>query len=393
MASSRLKTTHDGKKFFELRYKPSRNRPELTTRWYVPEGWSQKAIDRGLAKAKAEFERQCKAGDILSRSEIKEREKAAAEAAAKIMTVQKYGEEVFMPAIADDCSENTRSSFQSNLNNHIYPVIGNKKLTDVTPADLSSLLRKFKATGKAHSSCVKVYTVLKLLFKMAKGRRDIEVNPMLEVARPKRRKEEIQKTEVERFSVDELKYIFKCLAQEPLKWQAIIRLLADTGIRRGEACGLKWEYVDFEDNTITIVETLNYTKDAGVYVSTAKNSRIRTIDVDPDVMALLKLLRKEQAETVMSSYVFTQDNSAEPIFPQSPTRYMEKFSKKYGVDHLHPHKLRHSFASIAITNGADVASIADILGHADPAVTLRVYSHADKESRRRASNIFREALQ
>lgn len=56
------------------------------------------------------------------------------------------------------------------------------------------------------------------------------------------------------------------------------------------------------------------------------------------------------------------------------------------VQELHPHKLRHSFASIAITNGADIASVSEILGHSDKAVTLRMYTHADQASMTRASN-------
>ena len=79
----------------------------------------------------------------------------------------------------------------------------------------------------------------------------------------------------------------------------------------------------------------------------------------------------------MKRYVFTQEGSPEPIHPQSPARYLQNFAKKYGVQGLHPHKLRHSFASIAITNGADIASVSEKLGHTDKAVTLRMYTHAD----------------
>ncbi len=80
------------------------------------------------------------------------------------------------------------------------------------------------------------------------------------------------------------------------------------------------------------------------------------------------------------------------MHPQSPSWYMQKFSKKCGVPGLHPHKLRHTFASIAITNGADVASVSEKLGHSDKAVTLRMYTHASQESIKRASQIFRDAL-
>ena len=98
------------------------------------------------------------------------------------------------------------------------------------------------------------------------------------------------------------------------------------------------------------------------------------------------------SRTSVSPFVFTQGNGIEPMNPQSPTRYMKKFADRYGVEDLHPHKLRHSFASIAITNGADVASVSEKLGHSDKALTLRMYTHADAESMKRASQIFRDAL-
>lgn len=59
---------------------------------------------------------------------------------------------------------------------------------------------------------------------------------------------------------------------------------------------------------------------------------------------------------------------------------------------FHFHLLRHSFASVAITNGADIASVSEKLGHTDKAVTLRMYTHADQESIKKASQIFRDAV-
>lgn len=109
-------------------------------------------------------------------------------------------------------------------------------------------------------------------------------------------------------------------------------------------------------------------------------------------MELLREWRVEQSTHAISHYVFTQDNSPLPMHPQTPTRYLAKFADRYHISHLHPHKLRHSFASVAITNGADIASVSEKLGHSDKAVTLRMYTHADQESIKRAGNIFREAL-
>ena len=171
-----------------------------------------------------------------------------------------------------------------------------------------------------------------------------------------------------------------------------VRLLADTGIRRGEACGLCWDCVNFADNTVTIKRNLQYTPAKGVYMETPKNGKSRLVDVDPDIMSMLRDLRNSQSAKAISRYVFTQENSFEPMHPQTPTRYFNKFGQRYGTKDFHPHKLRHTSASIAITHGADVVSVSERLGHSDTSVTLRMYAHANEESIRRAGQIARDAL-
>ena len=392
MASTRKRTTKDGQTFYEIRVSRGRGKSYLTTRWYPPEGWSQKAIDRALAKETSEFERRCHEGEVVSRAEQKENSLQQMREAAKIQTLKKFGEEVFMPAKAVTMSENGRCAYQGNLDRWIYPALGELKMPDITPANISALLLSMQSQGKAHATCVKVYTILHSLFKMAYMSDVVPINPMDKVERPKPRKNELKEKDVEAYTIEEVQRIFAPLENEPLKWRALLRLLIDTGIRRGECCGLRWQDVDFKANTITISGNLCYTPQKGIYLDTPKSGKVRTIDVDPEIISLLHELRQEQASHAISIYVFTQPNSPEPMHPQSPARYMQKFSKKYGVPNLHPHKLRHTFASIAITNGADVASVSEKLGHSDKAVTLRMYTHADQESMKRASQIFRNAL-
>lgn len=392
MASTRKRTTKDGQIFYEIRVSRGRGKSYLTTRWYPPDGWSQKAIDRALAKEMADFERRCHEGEVTSRAEKKESDLQQKREAAKIQTLKRYCEEVFMPAKAVTMSENGRCVYQGNLDHWIYPPLGELKMPDITPANISALLLSMQSQGKAHATCVKVYTILHSLFKMAYMSDVVPINPMDKVERPKPCKNELKEKDVEAYTIEEVQQIFAALENEPLKWRALLRLLIDTGIRRGECCGLRWQDVDFKANTITISGNLCYTPQKGIYLDTPKSGKVRTIDVDPEVMALLRELRQEQANHAISTYVFAQPNSPEPMHPQSPARYMQKFSKKYGVPNLHPHKLRHTFASIAITNGADVASVSEKLGHSDKAVTLRMYTHADQESMKRASQIFRNAL-
>lgn len=203
----------------------------------------------------------------------------------------------------------------------------------------------------------------------------VSVNPMDKVERPKPRKGELKDKGVEAYTTEEVQPIFAALEHEPLKWRTLMRLLIDTGIRRGECFGLQWKDINFKAGTIAIRGNLCYTPQKGIYLDTPKSGKVRTIDVDPEIIGLLQQLRLEQAGHAISAYVFTQQNSPEPMHPQSPARYMQKFSKKYDVPDLHPHKLRHTFASIAITNGADLTSVSEKLGHSDTAVTLRMYAH------------------
>ena len=392
MPSMRRRETKDGRVFYEISVSRGRDKSRLTRRWYPPEGWSRKAIERELAAVAAEFERQSDAGEIITRAEQREREAEAEREAAKILTLRQYGERVFMPSKAVTMSENSRSNYQGYLDKRIYPALGDIKLPEVTPAQLTALLLDVQAEGKAHSTVIKVYTILHSFFKMAYLGDMIPRNPMDKVERPKPRKGEVKEAGPLAYTPAEVQQIITGLEREPLKWQALVHLLIDTGIRRGECCALQWKNIDFDSGAITIGGNLCYTSAKGVYLDTPKNGHTRTVYAGAHTLTLLRQLRTEQAQKAISQYVFTKEGSPEPMHPQSPTRYLKKFSERYSVPDLHPHKLRHTFASIAITNGADVASVSEKLGHSDKAVTLRMYTHADQESMKRASQIFREAL-
>ena len=393
MASIKLSETKDGRRFFQISVSRGYGKAPYKTRWYWPDGWSKRTAEREAAKQAAAFELACKNGEVLNRAQ--EREKAAREAAeaAKLKTVRQYADGVFMPTKEATFSENARSSYRMFLDKHILPVLGDVLLVEVSPAMISKLLIDFQRAGYAHATTVKLYNILNGIFEMAFLDDSIPMNPMLKVKRPAPRKDEQPKEESDKaYTVQELSYILSCAAQEPLQWQTYISLAADTGLRRGECCGLQWSDIDFKAGAVTVRRNLQYTAAAGVYATSPKNGKVRVVDVGPDTLALLKQLREKQAQSCISKWCFTQEGTAEPMHPQSPTRYFQKFGQRYGVKDFHPHKLRHSSASIAITSGADVVSVSERLGHSDTAVTLRMYAHANEESIRRAGQTVRDAL-
>lgn len=393
MASVKLNETKDGRRFFQICVSRGYGKAPYKTRWYWPDGWSKRTAEREAAKQAAAFELACKNGEVLNRAQ--EREKAAQEAAeaAKLKTVRQYADGVFMPTKEATFSENARSSYRTFLDRHILPGLGDVLLVEVSPAMIQKLLVDFQRAGYAHATTVKLYNILNGIFEMAFLDDSIPMNPMLKVKRPAPRKDEQPKEESDKaYTVQELSYILSCAAQEPLQWQTYISLAADTGLRRGECCGLQWSDIDFKAGAVTVRRNLQYTAAAGVYATSPKNGKVRVVDVGPDALALLKQLREKQAQSCISKWCFTQEGTAEPMHPQSPTRYFQKFGQRYGVKDFHPHKLRHSSASIAITSGADVVSVSERLGHSDTAVTLRMYAHANEESIRRAGQAVRDAL-
>ena len=417
MASTKLMETKDGKRFFQICVSRGYGKAPYKTRWYWPDGWSKRTAERELAKVAAEFERACAAGEVMNRAQAKEKAaqeaaeaaeeaKKAAEEAKKIKTLKQYGEQVFMPAKKVTCAEKTRAYYQYSLDKHLYPAFGDLPIQGITSAQLSAFFLKLKDSGLAHSTVIGIYVTCNQIFEQAFLDGTIEDrNPMDRVQRPRQRKDE-QKKDVEAFTAEELKSILSLLEDEPLKWRCFVRLLIDTGIRRGEACALRWENIDLKDNSALIKENLCYTPEKGVYIDVTKTGRERVVYFSAEVAALLRQYKSEQVaatnrrkdrlvkdrqllafeKIVVPEYVFTERGNSSPMHPDAVNRFFQKFGKKNGIE-IHAHKLRHSFASVAIVNGSDIASVSEILGHADKATTLRVYSHADEESKRRAAGI------
>lgn len=392
MASIKQMETKEGKRFFRISVSHGYGKAPYKMRWYWPDGWSKRTAEREAAKQAAAFELKCHSGEVLNRAQAKEKAAQEAAEAAKLKTVRQYADGVFMPTKETTFSENARSSYRMFLDKHIFPVLGDTLLTDISPAMISKMLVDFQKAGYAHASVVKLYNILNGIFEMAFLDDSIPVNPLLKVKRPSPRKGEQVQEETKALTAKELSYVLSCAVQEPLKWRAYMNLAADSGARRGELCGLWWSDIDWRESTITIRRNLQYTAQAGVYKTSPKNGKIRIVDIGPETLALLRQLQTEQAGTCISRYVFTQDGTPAPMHPQSPTRYFKKFGTRYGIPNFHPHLLRHSSASIALTNGGDVVSTSERLGHSDTAVTLRMYAHANQESIRRNGQIVRDAL-
>lgn len=287
-------------------------------------------------------------------------------------------------------AENTYDTWYRTIKNHICPNIGHLSFKELTLEHIDNLylglyLKKYK-----YATIEKVHSTLYGILKKATTLGCLEEGFIEKIEKPTRPPEELKEEAPKACSPAVAKYILRCTEQIPLKWAAFINILIDTGVRRGECEALRWEDIDFANNLIYIRHSVGYSKRKGNYVGLPKGRRTRYVDASDETMALLLRLYASRTSDV---WVFPQrGNPSVPMHASSATGYLRKFSNKFGTEKVSPHMLRHTFASIAITNGADVESVSELLGHSDPSLTLKVYTTSNMESRRRANDIRRKAI-
>ena len=164
---------------------------------------------------------------------------------------------------------------------------------------------------------------------------------------------------------------------------AMIAVVALTGLRRGEACGLRWSDIDWEGKRLTIERSYIPTTD-GHNVTTTKTGKARTVLVD-QALEFLTAHRQRQLDIYggvhVDGYVFGINGGATPPRPKSVTAFFARHAKAAGVRGFRFHDLRHFSVTMGVGTGADVDTVARQHGHSTE-VMLNVYSHADEDRAR-----------
>ena len=277
-----------------------------TMTYTPPEGWSKKAIERDLQKKMGEFEAACKRGEVLTKEEQKAQATEKAEQIKRQQveeerkpTFNKYVE-IFLQEKSATLSAMTVQGYKQSLKRPAE-VFGEMKLEDIDYlmvkkyiTDLQTGKRKGKSKKPlAHGTVVSYYTVLHTLFQSAVENDVIPINPMQRMKKPKPRKDDKTK-EQKALSISEVNYIIECADKEPLKWRAMIRFMIDSGCRRGEVAGLKWEHIDLKTGKAIICQNAQYTKEKGVYITTPKSHESRDIIISSPVLQILKEWKRQQ---------------------------------------------------------------------------------------------------
>jgi integrase len=187
---------------------------------------------------------------------------------------------------------------------------------------------------------------------------------------------------------------------EPHSLYSIAALALGTGMRRGELCGLVWGAVDLDAATVRVERSLEETK-AGLRFKAPKTRHgRRVVSLPASVVDVLRQHRRQQLEQRLllglgrpgdGDLVFARPDGS-PLSPDNLSRDWRRAVKSLKLPAVMFHALRHSHASALIAAGLDVVAVSRRIGHASPAITLRVYAHKFAASDAAAAEAIERAL-
>lgn len=269
---------------------------------------------------------------------------------------------------------------------HILPKIANKRIDTFTVLDCQKLVNQW---AEYFNSAKYPKGITQQVFDYAIKMNIMFDNPMRKVKLPKRK---CTVNEVNKFySTEELKHFFDCVKDYGnMKYLAFFRLLAFTGMRKGEALALNWSDIDFNKKEVHITKGVVLDENEIPIISTTKTKKsVRTVSLDDASLAILKKWKIEQAKELMSiginslnkhQLLFTYD--ANKLYrPSYSNCWLEQIIKKYNLKKITMHGFRHSHCSLLFEMKTPIQVVQERLGHSNIKTTMDIYTHVTEKQR------------
>ena len=220
-------------------------------------------------------------------------------------------------------------------------------------------------------------------------------NPCERVDPPK-----VKKADIEYLDDQQAVHLLDLMKDAPIQYRCAVEVLLFTGMRRGELLGLEWSDIDFDNQIISIERSSLYLADRGIFEDDTKNtSSNRVIKVPLSAIKALRSLKAWQARQRLSMGDVWQDSgrvftTAEglPMHPDTLTSWFHDFIAGTDLPQIHLHSLRHTNATLNISNGVSVTTVAAQLGHANASTTTKIYAHAIKSAQAAAAEMMDDLL-
>ena len=304
-------------------------------------------------------------------------------------TVAQYLTETWLPAVKVALRPGTWSSYSDHVHMHIVRWIGDIPLDQLDPTDINAFYgRLLNRSPKplAPSTVRRVHATLHRAMRDAKRWGLLAQNPVSGVDRPW-----VPQKEMPAWEPAQLR-TFLTAAREDPRYELWL-FYALTGVRRGEALGLRWSDVDLAGQRVSVRRSLLVVEHQ-LHVGELKTARgRRTISIDSYLTAALTRLRRRQRERGLGrdgDLVFARDNGLS-WNPEQVTRWFKQLAHRAGLPPIRLHGVRHSHATSALAAGVDVKIVSIRLGHSRSSITADIYQHAlpglDREAAQRMADL------
>lgn len=326
----------------------------------------------------------------------------------------------WMNATESDRAESTNAGYKYSMTKYIFPAIGNTKLDKLSIEDLESLYADMEKRGFAWSTRHQCHAVIRVALKQAVWRGHVGRNVAALVEPPRRKgaKPKIsintstasKSTDAKALSEADVTVLYAALEAD--RFQARWHLSLDFGLRPGEAIALEWKHVDFKNNTISVEQEILAIRGKGAMLidQTKSKAGTRVIALPEYVMEMLKVTRKRQLGEMAErgedwkvwepdkkphAFCFTRADGS-VLRPRYDSELWKDLLVRAGLPHTKRYNSRHTAASMAIADGADIASVAEMMGN-NPSMTLSTYTHAIAERKlalaEQAASRYRDKVQ
>ncbi|MGW6005792.1 tyrosine-type recombinase/integrase [Oerskovia enterophila] len=260
--------------------------------------------------------------------------------------------------------------------------------TSITSSPPQEVPRK----ALSEASVIRCFQVLQVAIDGAVREGLLAANPVRKVKAPT-----LPRREVRYPSTSEVEATLAVL--RGTRFYELFALLATTGMRKGEATGLRWADVDFEDRAVTVRGTLTRTSE-GLRVTEVKTyASRRRLHPTEDVMNLLRAAqRRRDVERLLAGELWEEHDlvfateQGRPLEPRTVLRVFQTAARDAGLQDATVHALRHTAATTMLEGGTHLKAVSQILGHAGTQITSDLYTHMSEETARRALDVLGRML-
>ncbi|WP_336622566.1 site-specific integrase [Oenococcus sicerae] len=295
-----------------------------------------------------------------------------------------------------DVKPSTYKKIEERYKLHIQPYFKGIYLDELTPIKAQKFVNGLAAKLVGYTDSL---DIVNQVYKKAVQYGYVKDNPFANVDKP-RAKKAPSSASVKFYDVEQLRRFlnsaYQLYAKDHYSRYLFFRLLAFTGMRKGEALALNWSDVDFSNKTLSISKTVVTVENGEVVSSEPKtkaSNRLMTLDDDTvSALAEWKLRQHDLYKTLgyessPCNYVFNSEVNSF-ISLSRPRAWARAIAKAVDLPPIIIHGFRHTYATLAVQSGMDIKQLQYQLGHNDVHTTLQIYAEVTKKQKTETAKIF-----